>query len=1136
MANHWKSLPVSEHLHEPLPLGAVLSPGSDVRPSRYASSQEAILEALNRSPDTPVFVVGRPGGGKTSALRWLAYTLAGRAIEQDEAPLPVYVDFGSLALTQHSRPFREVLSQQLLMRRPIDYRPYRSSGRRLVCILDGADLVTDYMVLRKFLVEAWNADGLVIVVSSRPDERLNAIANDWGQVCQIYLDALDAVAREEWLRRFTTERARERFRTLVAQNPHLSTLLDVPLLFAMTASVCVDPPESAPFVSDEYPGRAGPFAGFVAYAIGRAKGNRLDEAEVDSFELARPIVESLCLEAARAGLLDRIPEAYLQRHLKSAMVSDAESRWRLAANVLRAAGLLNRSAGGYSFLHQQFQEFFAARAFAAGLATADKAGRLEGYAFPVLENAGLDAISSQALAILSRDSGEELVLRLFNAAKAASLPSAMSLLAASGAQVAGEILAPLLHAQSNLDSLTRIRLIENSREIPSGPMVAALERVAKSSHENSQLRVAAVLSLGRMAIPEAQDSLSRLVGSSELPLALRVNAIGQGGRLADRNDWPLLENALSRDDVDPVTKQTALEQLVRIDARRARPLVESLAKKAMDVSIRIFAGSLLARLDGADPKSDPNLGLRLPKVDAVLRASDPGNKVHPDSEQIEKILGVFVEGNTRTGAFADAASALMEWCRDRDLWRRVEALSRVLGVPLEQRAEFAERAGHRLFDPEFERKAVVWITGLRRGNKELVALTQSLEIANEMMLQALIEAWTESGVSGRLGGTGRSGNTVVLADWKGIPSLLKISTEGDSLMREAGRVRVLSSAAAGLRLAALWADARTSDGEVHSAAYVVERVGDMSLRDYLFLGTRSPAHFLRPLGDALKHLYVDNARPTDGRTVLNQYVGGLRGALEKLQSDYVALGGLRRHFAAELQINGSRVAGPLKVLAGLESRLDRNDAAVLAIAPRQSCPVHGDLHFENVRIQSNRWRDGAYWLIDPKGFANYDYVYDVAKMLISLSGHGHVDFWENGLGNPEVEWVQTSDASIEFRCFVSPDRRLDHWREALGMVEELALSVASQLEGTDGRAESKRAGVSRMKRRLLLALARHFFNAALYFDRWESQVVLFARGAQCLALLQSALDGAGEGDWDPFRACITESGITSRRIRATTPT
>jgi hypothetical protein len=180
--------------------------------------------------------------------------------------------------------------------------------------------------------------------------------------------------------------------------------------------------------------------------------------------------------------------------------------------------------------------------------------------------------------------------------------------------------------------------------------------------------------------------------------------------------------------------------------------------------------------------------------------------------------------------------------------------------------------------------------------------------------------------------------------------------------------------------------------------------------------------------------------------------------------------------------------------------------------------VHGDLHFENVRINPSEAALGLHWLIDPKEFDRGDYIYDLAKLMTSLTGHAHADIGENETGNPRLKWTDAGDGRIDFNCVLTP-RQVQGWREGLAAIETLAENVAPQLEmaGASGSADAQ--AIRRMKQRLLLALARHHFSAVRFFLMPRAQWLLFARGTQFLAMFQASLAGRKEEEWDPFRVC-----------------
>ena len=119
--------------------------------------------------------------------------------------------------------------------------------------------------------------------------------------------------------------------------------------------------------------------------------------------------------------------------------------------------------------------------------------------------------------------------------------------------------------------------------------------------------------------------------------------------------------------------------------------------------------------------------------------------------------------------------------------------------------------------------------------------------------------------------------------------------------------------------------------------------------------------------------------------------------------------------------------------------------------------MHGDLHFENVRINPAEAALGLHWLIDPKEFERGDYVYDLAKLLTSLTGHAHADIGENEKGNPRLKWTAAGDGRIDFNCILTP-RQVDGWREGLAAIETLAGGVAPRLEAAGESGAGGRRG------------------------------------------------------------------------------
>lgn len=429
------------------------------------------------------------------------------------------------------------------------------------------------------------------------------------------------------------------------------------------------------------------------------------------------------------------------------------------------------------------------------------------------------------------------------------------------------------------------------------------------------------------------------------------------------------------------------------------------------------------------------------------------------------------------------------------------------------------------------------------------------EFQSEPELAAFLQDWVRGQWKADAdGGTGRSGNAILKARWQGQPALLKVSADAAGLRAESAHLAALRDLGVGLSVARLFARAETTEGDDRWMAYLMEPVGEMSLRDYLFTATPSPRKFLESLGQGLAELYCRTARTT-ARDFVADYVRAIRQSVERARG-YATFRTLAPHFESAVVIKGVSLAGPGTILAGLEERLKQGDAALRALNPAHDCHVHGDLHFENVRINPAEAALGRHWLIDPKEFEQGDYVYDLAKLLTSLTGHAHADIGENEKGNPRLKWTAAVDGRIDFNCILTP-RQVDGWREGLAAIETLACGVAPRLEAMKlpvaefarirgvseggvqpatarilanaatftGNAQLQRPeaadaeAVTRMKLRLLLALARHYFSAVRFFLRPEAQWLLFARGTQFLAMFQAALDGKGQEEWDLFRVC-----------------
>jgi hypothetical protein len=406
-------------------------------------------------------------------------------------------------------------------------------------------------------------------------------------------------------------------------------------------------------------------------------------------------------------------------------------------------------------------------------------------------------------------------------------------------------------------------------------------------------------------------------------------------------------------------------------------------------------------------------------------------------------------------------------------------------------------------------------------------LDTSLAFASEAGLARYLADWVNNyWKQQQAGGTGRSGNEVVPAQWRGKPALLKMSVDGLKLSREAHNLDALATCGVKLPVTRVFARATKKDADDNWTAYLMQPVGKMSLRDYLFQTAPKLHPVLERMTSTLELLYTKSACRQRQSKRVGDYLEEITSSLEKLRN-YASFTELAPYFDDELVVNRVQIPGPRGLVKVLTDRWKNGDPALKNLEPAYSCHVHGDLHFENIRIDPSKIDSGVYWLIDPKEFAEHDYVYDVAKLMTSLTGHAHADIGENERGNREMGWTNCEAGKIAFDCFLS-DRQIKAWREAFDVLEAMAIRVASQLEFGNGSESQGKLATRQMKQRLLLGLARHFMSAARYFYRPEAQYILFGRGAQFIDLFAKSIRGEPQSTWDPFEVGRSATWLKTR--------
>lgn len=558
MSATWKCLPISDELAEPLPLHLTLERWQYWKKSHTANFScifEAIAVAIANRTCSVLVVEGQPGGGKTSALRWAARQFAKQVLDgSGDSFVPVYIDLGGLNHDVADGNLKLLLDAQLQKNHPIRYRTLQDADTRLVFLLDGLDLLHGKLSARDLLDQAANYSDHLFVISTRPDDQLTGRLDQWPVSVRLQLGSLEERARDQWVANRCGPDAAAMLSSIAARNTQARSLLEIPLLFAMTASACIDADAEAQFPVDQFPSRTGVLAGFVTYVLKRARrdGRLEDYSEVAEME-AIPILEAVCLGAACRGLHDRIPRDEINLLLKETdLPGEARSEerrfelWEAAINITQRAGLVRVAPDGesYEFLHQQFSEYLAARHLAQRLRHAAQKGFFEAELHEFIQHRTLDPVTVHALAILSvRD--RCLVHRTLDFMVMGGRADACWLVASSGATAiadslwqaaknndgtpnlsalqALEMACPqlfedrwcLMALDPNMTKEARTVAINSLGQIVSDKSVEALVRLARDERETPEIRRCTIEALERKGSAIVVDAFKEIASAPE---------------------------------------------------------------------------------------------------------------------------------------------------------------------------------------------------------------------------------------------------------------------------------------------------------------------------------------------------------------------------------------------------------------------------------------------------------------------------------------------------------------------------------------------------------------------------------------------------------------------------------------------
>ena len=654
MERTWQRLPRSPKLKHvpPIMLRTALlvheghKPLDTIKPP--FSSPHAGIEAAFREADRPlVLLFGRPGSGKTTALKWTTREFARRLVRKrrlNGEPIPIYVDLGTWK-NKHADCNR--LGDLLKRCKP------KGFGRRAVTwFLDGLDLLpgTGPHAACAVLEDARERAnvGERFVFSTRPTLAVEGVLGEWGRSCRLSLLPLDTDKRIVWARKNCPETI-STLAGLERDCPQHAGFLDTPLLFGMALSVSLDKGLEVlkPFRWDLLPGRAGPLQGFVAYALARAiRDGRITEAERNDYEEeSSGVVKGAFWAALASGQRDRLPRANVEAYLSRAFGDVDKSlreAWKKGRGILLKAGLLHDLAGesAWGVVHQQFAEYWAARHLASRLDNAFEAAWLEAELWDHLTDMRLDPVVGLALAVVSakkggseclqtarqsltslaaydramilaeadRDSAVDLAFQALQGEDAElRWRSSYALVRIGGTRVIGRLLACLRHDSKDVRRAAGLTLVGLGHELATNDLVALLK------DPNAQVREAALSALGGLRSDSVDAAIARSLEDPDDTVRWAAGRALSGS--PSGNIVGYLLGLLKRANAD--VRCSAMALLVETKSRRAvTPLLGLL--KDPEEKVRSDAAEALGRIGGKRSVGPLKEALRDPSSSARI--------------------------------------------------------------------------------------------------------------------------------------------------------------------------------------------------------------------------------------------------------------------------------------------------------------------------------------------------------------------------------------------------------------------------------------------------------------------------------------------------------------------------------------
>ncbi|GCE51370.1 NACHT domain-containing protein [Thermosporothrix hazakensis] len=339
-----------------------------------------IEEALEKSTSGRLIVLGGPGSGKTTTLKYLISVFAQKALEDSAAPLPLFISLSELARINLSiseylnemvkeygieREFAEVLWQAI------------EEGQACLC-LDGLDEVKaqDRTRLIAWINHQSARQGGLWLVGSRFTEYKGGQFQQ-GRFAEWELQPLDENHQKELLRRLFPELERvflvqrqsppdiDTFLHQLAQDMQVTSWCENPLLLSLAAAVYV---RSGSLPSNR--------AQLYQQAIEAVLACRNADPIIRELVLFRLEELALWVHQSRGRVFTLEELLLFFREVQGC--SDTEVG-QIARNLLQSGVVESVANKTYGFRHLTFQEYCAARALSRQLCSRDPRAREAGW-------------------------------------------------------------------------------------------------------------------------------------------------------------------------------------------------------------------------------------------------------------------------------------------------------------------------------------------------------------------------------------------------------------------------------------------------------------------------------------------------------------------------------------------------------------------------------------------------------------------------------------------------------------------------------------------------------------------------------------------------------------------------------------